>query len=406
MFSAYGGPSTNNDLWYQDVALHAAAGRTVIYPSHPGGLDAGLSVLGSRALARLANESGGRQSSNSNDLSVAYRRAQRDLGCRYAVGFYIDAEEATRPRSVRVHVKGDYEIRAPELFRTWSEQQRRASRMRAAFADPDNFSDPLLRAHVFPLRPVSSKAWEAIVTLQFPLNTPPEGVERNVAASLTRDGTLVKKISEELRVEPQQGKPEVDLPVIIVGNVKLKPGSHELRFVLSESGGDALQTTRVEFMIPEIPQGELILRGPILARVIEEGLLIATKGSSRDTLDALIGADASLEPLMVHQIDPDDTLLARWEVCAIGGKSGPNGTIRRMITADGEEAHVFEPVALDLQGKKVRCQGVLDRVPAGTLASGRYRFLVEVWPDTGEELLARGLAPFGVRGADDKVPAP
>jgi VWFA-related protein len=404
MFSSYSGAASANDLWYQDVATHAAAGRTVLYPAQASGMGGG-SVLGSPGLGRLANESGGRMTSNTNDLSVAYRRAQRDLGCRYTVGFYVDPEQARKPRSVRVRVEGNYEIRAPEIFRTWSEEQRRKSRMRAAFADPDKFSDPLVRSHVFVMRPASKKSWDAVVALQFPISLGLDGAELDVSAVLTRDGTQIRKSFHELRIEPQAGKPNEDLSVMIVGGARVKPGTHELRIVMAETDGDVLQTTRVEFTIPEIPKNELVLRGPILARVVERGLLLKVDGGERSPmLEQVIGPDASFEPLLVHQIDPDEILLARWELCSTGGGVPTGVTIHRTITSGQELAYSLDPVDLDLQGKKIACQGLLDRVPAATLLSGRYRFNVEAVTEKGEAV-ARGLAVFGVRGAEADLSA-
>jgi hypothetical protein len=306
---------------------------------------------------------------------------------------------------VRVRVEGKYEVRAPEIFRTWSEEERRKSRTRAAFADPDNFSDPLVRSHVFAMRPASKKSWDAIAALQFPISLGPDGAELDVSAVLTRDGKQVRKSSHELRIEPQAGKPGEDLSVIIVGDATVKPGPHQLSIVMAGIDGDVLQTTQVEFTIPEIPKNQLVFRGPILARVVEHGLLLKVDGEERSPLlDQVIGPDASFEPLLVNQIDPDDVLLARWELCSTGGEVPTGVTIRRSINVGQEVAHSLDPVDLDLQGKKIACQGLLDRVPAGTLASGRYRFNVEAVTEEGEAV-ARGLAVFGVRGAEADLTA-
>ena len=40
-------------------------------------------------LVRLANDTGGRLTRATNDFSLGFARAQRDLGCRYTIGFYL-----------------------------------------------------------------------------------------------------------------------------------------------------------------------------------------------------------------------------------------------------------------------------------------------------------------------------
>ena len=56
-------------------------------------------------LTRLANETGGRLTRFTNDFSLAFARAQRDLGCQYTIGFYLrDDGNVDRPRRIKVNV--------------------------------------------------------------------------------------------------------------------------------------------------------------------------------------------------------------------------------------------------------------------------------------------------------------
>jgi VWFA-related protein len=407
MYSTYLGPSADNDLWYFDVAQRAAVGRTVIYPVWGAdfGLGEGEPMNGSAGLARLANESGGVYLRRVDDPSRPYARVQRDMGCRYAVGFYIDNADALKARSVRVRVKKrGYEIRAPEIFKLWKEEERAKSRMRAAFIDAERFEDPLLRAFVWPIRPRSAKAWDGLVALHFPLSVGPGGAEREIGLNLFRGQTSISTFQGAVKVDPPADESSEPRPVTIYGDGKIKPGAYKLNVVLAEPGGKNLQTTTAEFVVPEVPSGELFVRGPVLTRVARGGILVrADEGKSgnrgEEELKDLIGADSGLEPLLIHDVESEDTVVAIWDACQIGGSyPGPGTTVeRRILTRQGEVLHAMDPVPLKLEGKKVRCHGRLDRVQAGTLEPGSYWIQVRIMAEGQDEPLTQGRVPLHVR---------
>jgi VWFA-related protein len=161
LFSEWTDRADEWDTFFLETAEHAANARTTINPVWAPGLQAGGPTGGSPSLARLANESGGRFTRNVNDLSVGYARARRDLSCLYAIGYYADPDVSRKARTVKVSAKG-YETRTPERIRLWSEEQRRASALRAAFADPGPSDDPLVRVFAYPFRPMSGKRWSSV----------------------------------------------------------------------------------------------------------------------------------------------------------------------------------------------------------------------------------------------------
>ena len=63
-------------------------------------------------LVRLANDTGGRLTRSTNDLTLGYARAQRDLACRYTVGFKIPANEAETSHKIGLSVK-DFSAKLP-----------------------------------------------------------------------------------------------------------------------------------------------------------------------------------------------------------------------------------------------------------------------------------------------------
>ena len=403
LFSEWADSANEWDTFFLEAAEHASAARTTFYPVWAPGIVPGASVAGSPALARLATESGGRFTRNTNDLSMGYVRARRDLACRYAIGYYADPAVSRRGRAVRVRLEqGKFEVRAAERVRLWTDEERRASRLRAAFADPGPNDDPVIRAYAYPFRPLSTNSWETMLAVSFPLYVGAEGATREIGASL-RVGHLEQKPGKRSFDFPARadGKPGIR-PVTLYAAQKLKPGPHTLTIAISEPDSDEIQTTRVEFAVPEVPRREVVVRGPVLARVDPDGIRMRVDDDDVDDseLHELIG-DAGFVPLMVGQIAPDDTIIAGWEICAVETDLPTDAVIERRIRSGGEIVHNLEPVAVALEGKKkkLRCQGSVDKLPAGTLGVGEYRFEVAV---VAKSELGLALRPFSV---DEPPPA-
>ncbi|HEX6852488.1 MAG TPA: VWA domain-containing protein [Candidatus Polarisedimenticolaceae bacterium] len=89
LFSAYSRSVRPTDLQMRELAAAAGAARTSFYPVDAAGLLASTRPSRLRVLSRLAVDTGGRETVNTNDLTLAAARASRDLGCRYALGTYV-----------------------------------------------------------------------------------------------------------------------------------------------------------------------------------------------------------------------------------------------------------------------------------------------------------------------------
>ncbi len=383
------------DLWFENVAKRAAAARTVIYPIDSRGLQAGGPVGGSPSLARLATQSGGRFTYGTNDYSLAYARAQRDLACRYTVGFYIDADEIQERRAIKIQVKrSGVHVYSPEIIRYWSEKERRKARHNAAFNDPQLFEEPLIRTQVFPIRPRSSKTWDGLVVVHAPWPVGPAGVELELSATLSRGRLPVQKFQRVFRLDPPSDAENGVRTVTLVGRTKLRPGAHSLTVVVSKAGDDGLSTSWAEFAIPDLPHDGIHLSGPVLARVVEDGVVIRLDEQGAGFLDS----DDTVEPVLVHDFDPSEVILVRWEACLVGRQpEAANAVVRRRVIrrSDDGVAHELDPSPLELRGDgKIRCHGMLDVVPAGSLEPGSYRLEISVVHDGSDSPLAVGRTPI------------
>ena len=234
LFSSFLGRADDNDLWYLDVAHRAAESRSVIYPVYARGLEPPQQgrktepAGGSRALARLANESGGRFTRLTNDLSLGYARARRDLMCRYALGFYLEGSgggggvEDTRNVTVRVRGRG-LSARHPERLREWSEADLRDAAVRAAESNPERYLDRRLTAGLQLLKPKGERSWNVLLNAA----APPPGEDGTVTILVTRNDRALKRY--------EQGLP-AGRPLAFRRTIRLAPGDYELVVVLNDPG--------------------------------------------------------------------------------------------------------------------------------------------------------------------------
>ncbi len=248
MFSSFLGRSDDNDLWYLDVAHRAAESRAVIYPVYARGMEPPVQgrktepVGGSRALARLANETGGRFTRMTNDLSLGYVRARRDLTCRYTVGFYLEEtgrNQVEDSRNITVRVRGrGRSVRHPERLREWSADDRKQAGVSAAEVDPERFLDPSIRSGLRLVGPKGERRWK----VRLEAEAPPPDATAAMTILVTRNRKTVKRFSQ---VFPG-GR-----PVVWNRTTNLPPGEYELIVVLDDPGRTGPSTAVTAVTVPE-----------------------------------------------------------------------------------------------------------------------------------------------------------
>jgi VWFA-related protein len=387
------------DAYYDDVVAHAAAGRAVIYPAKP----EMLTASGGESLSRLANQTGGRMPFLTNDLSLPYRRAQRDLSCRYTVAAYLDPAATRDPKQMAVSLnKEGLFIRAPERVQLFSDEAKRQARARAAYIDPGPFERPLVRAFAFPAVPGSTKKWDTLLALNFPAPVGPTGADINVQAVLRSNNQKVNDYERKIHVDPAKAG-ETSRSVTVMGNTQLKAGPYDLTVVLAGSSGSDIVSAESSFVVPEVIGDLLILRGPIAGRVVPGGMFLRAKAkedAAKTRIGAILGEGNGFEPLIVDEIDKQDKLLFYWSACVSGTNPLPSGVVvaRTIVSATGETAHAYPPLplALESRGKGVSCLDKLEELPPNTLASGDYRLDVTVSHANGD-VVAHGTQPLTVR---------
>lgn len=418
------------DSAFQRIAASAASARVGIYPVDAFGLEGPRAMPGATgpasaygsdpkvSLARLAVETGGRYTENTNDFTLAIARAQRDRACIYTVGFY-DASRLNRPRRVTVRMRPDG-LRAihPDMFIFRAPTYRREARLRAAFALPGSFDTGVVRAHVFPLRPEGDDRWEALLVTSFPVPLADSGgaaVVRDFGAVLTRRNATVHRFDRAVTLRPVDAEVTSTPQVTFVERVILAPGSYTLTAVMANPATAEPHAHRVELEIPAVPRGQLFVVPPVLGRAAGTDLVIrgetADKRASprkKQQPSALpptdqIGSEKSFQPLVVHQLDGPTDIVVLSSVCVVGSKDAPEATITRTLRAGAsDETRDLPEVPLRVNEEpssraKIRCQALADLLPAAALRSGNYTFELVVRPDAADrDPLANGVARFGI----------
>jgi VWFA-related protein len=388
---------------FDDIAERAASARAAFYPAfarwmqtpsprhglqqRPGGAG------GSRILTELAVDSGGRVPPSTNDLYVALDHARLDLTCQYGIGYRMSKGEALSSHELRVvSLREDVMLNHPNRIRFRSDEEERKALLRAAFADPERFEHPLVRAIVSPIQPLSRKSCETLFALHFPSPAGTSGITVDLAGTLAREGKVrVVEFEQSVKIpEPKSGD---SVPVTVFGLNPLDTGEYTFTVTLSSPDLDELAATRVLFEVPPAPKTAAFIRGPVLARVVTEGVRIRTDQEEQPGLDDILDENESFEPLVVHEISAADTLLATWTACS-GTKRVPEGAVvaRRVTTEDGATVHELEPVAFEPAGANVPCQVKLDRLAGDTLEPGEYLLEIAVADrDTGERSAVRSV---------------
>ena len=343
-------------------------------------------------LHRLARETGGRLTHATNDFSLGFARAQRDLGCQYAIGFYLQRDAADRPRRIAVHARGNgLRVLHPSQYKFRSESDKRTSTLTAAFFAPEMFQTDYLRVHVFPLHPVSAKSWETLLAVSFPVNF--ENPDRTFSVDfggVVRQGSrAVHSFHRRVTLRPFEGSSLGERRFTFLEPAYLEPGEYEVVVVSADAGAvDRPASLKVAVEVPPIPRKEMMLVPPILGRPRDENIVVrgTAAGEGRSLSPELaalldvVATKGSFEPLLVQLTDDVDELLARNKACIVSTRKNiPETSIERTVLEGDETAVRLQPVPLDLHGgKQVMCQNVFEVLPENAIDPGQYRFEASV----------------------------
>ncbi len=343
----------------------------------------------------MANDTGGRLTKGTNDLSLGYARAQRDLGCRYTVGFYVNRLKEDNPRMIRLRVKGEgLEVRYPGQYKAQSPEKLKSTRLMAAFLQPEMFHSDFLRVYLFLLQPRSPEEWDALVAVNFPVSFhDPENpaYEGDFGVIVTSGPRGTHHFNRNVSIRPKAGVSLDERRFTFLEPLVITPGTYSISTVVSEAGQDGPAAVRTTVDVPEVPWQDLTLVPPILGRPRERNIVVRGDGpeSNRDqySSDELAQYDiqagmGTFEPLLVLQTRETETLLSRNKACLVGAKRTdlPAGTTvdRSLKPEDGEPMEMTPlPLVLD-KGAKVRCRNLFETLREKAAGEGQYIYKVVI----------------------------
>lgn len=390
----------HRDPEFKRLSALAAATRTAVYPVDTGGLRTFADPLyqpfgGPPMLRRLANETGGRMTSETNEIGVAYAKAHRDLGCTYTLGFYDPRPERDRKRRLKILVEGRRGARIvyPEFFVVRSREAKRKSLYRTAAMTPRMFESSAMSADLFVFAPHSSSRWRALLAVEVRPD-PDESIDEGeewVLKGLVRkpNGTVVHSFKKKVpmpRTDPVTGETPA---VTVFHELRIRPGRYTVGAVLSDPGAEAPMAATRPVVLAAIPRGEPFLVGPILGHRVESRDGASTPQRRDD--------EPEFEPLLVREARRGAPLDSLTAVCVVGsdGDVDVREIGRYVTTREGVGAHQFDPVSIVLSDEgAVRCHELVDRVETAGLEPGRYELTAVA--ETSGHGAGRGTAEFTV----------
>jgi hypothetical protein len=344
-------------------------------------------------LSRLAVETGGRLTRATNDLSLGYARAQRDLGCRYTIGIYVESgDEGVTHRMTLKVLKPGLRVHHPGQYMFRPESVREEARVMAAFMAPEMFRTDYVRAYPFTLQPRTPGSWDLLIAVNFPvtfgdIDDPDDrSFKTEFGAIVHQRSKIYHEFNRSITVRSPSESAIKERRFTFLEPVILEPGRYTLTVVVAEAGSrPGPGATRIEFEIPDVPRKELMLVAPILGRPRAENIVVRGDGPETDRrrhgsaeLAAydVVGQRGSFEPMIVQRAGELETLLTRNKACLVGTRrQAPETTIGRSLAREEEPGLDLPPIPLELEKDgKVMCQDLFEIIDDAMIDPGHYLF--------------------------------
>jgi VWFA-related protein len=368
------------DRKFASIAAAATDARVAVYTVQASGLSRRRS---SARLARMAVETGGRFTSNTNDLSLAYARAQRDLSCRYAVGFYDTNPKPDKLHRVNLKVKRPWaRVIHPAHYRFDSDQAADRSLGESPSAAALSLGDDAVSAHLLSLRPVSSSEWEAAVVMRFKALIPAMDARIVTFGARMDDhgNNTVHAFDSSLTLEG--GSSEEEMQVMVLEPACVAPGEYELSVVVNDPGAEEQLTATSEVVLQQPPKRGIYVVEPLLLQEAREGSAVHWSADFRpfDGVDE----NSAIAPIIKGEPVQPEAITAVTNICRMrGGKRDmPIAVKRSLLSSEGRVMLDLPATELEFRaGKSSSCKRVVDVLDIENLEPATYEFVVSAGVD-------------------------
>lgn len=217
------------DPTFEKLAALSARVRTRVYTVDAGGFRTELGGGGPPMLRRLAHETGGRPTSDTNDLGLGIEQARHDAGCVYTLGFLDEKPRLDRSRWLRVFVRRPgHRAVHPTSYVVRSDEERARALAASALMLPQMFASDRIASDVARIRPLDTRHWEVLAAVAIAFDPSwPSGMEHDwlLQGRLRKpNGTTVHAFERRLQQAP---------PATVYESLRLRRGHYTLSVVLS-----------------------------------------------------------------------------------------------------------------------------------------------------------------------------
>ena len=355
------------DEQHRKIAGMATATRTAVYPVDTGGLGTG-GFGGPLQLRRLANETGGRMTANSNDIGMGYARAQRDANCAYTLGYYDEKPRLDHNRRMKIKVRkrGDLHTVYPDYYVVRSDEERRESLQLTAGMAPHMFESDEIDVQPFVVGAESADRWRTVMGIEVRLGAGHQlesGELWQIDGFLRKpNGTIVHDFRRAIEMPPT-GSDGRNLRVRLFQEVPAAAGQYAMSVILSDPGGHTPMAATKPLTLAKIPRGVPFLIGPVLGRRTNN-----VGGENREL--------PAFEPLIRTETHEGVALDSLIVLCVSGEENRDELTAtiaRNVTTLDGTDVQGFDHSTVLLKGRgAIRCHTQLDALAMNEFVPGRY----------------------------------
>lgn len=313
-------------------------------------------------LSALANETGGAAFLNGVGGTKMTERIRADLSCVAIVSF--DPGDLPRDTQLAVNVvslRPGVSARARGQMVIQSEEERRASKLFAAFVSPEVARNEMpIRAGVVPTG-FADGMFSAVLQVAV-AGAPVEGATWDIGASVVSR----EKVSEEGSGRVTVSTPGT--PVFFEKQVRFSPGPYEIVSVANDTTTGQVASRRDEGSWPDPDAAEVTI-GPFALLQPSAGAYL------RDGKPASSGTRAQVDQDPVRTDLPTAIIGI---ICRGKKVSGKLSVIRQL---KGETSVEFPALNMDMG--EDRCAQIRDLVPAGSMSAepalpGEFKYLVTV----------------------------
>jgi VWFA-related protein len=339
-------------------------------------------------LTSLAEDTGGRAFTDTNDFGAAFSRVQRDLSAYYLLGYSsTNPLKDGRFRRIQVRVKRDdlqVEARrgyyAETDFAHTSRTSREAQLEEQLYAALSSTDLPVVVSggwfRLTPERyyvPVALAVPGAAVPVP-PGKKPDDKITLDVLGIVSDEqGRPVGRIRETLQLPAGTGPTLAGMQVLYQSGVVLPPGRFGVKVVVRENTHGAIGSFETALVVPELKQAPVKISSPVLGTQL-------LPASGRRTDNPLVRDGMQLLPNLTRVVDAGERLYFYYEVYdAASDAAGVEVETSLTFYRNGVKVYETPAVSRARVDNQDRHAAIFQfEVPAGSLSPGLYTCQITV----------------------------